>query len=163
MRPARKISTANEIRTMTEDITQTVDAEPQAAEPATDGGTETGGTVWLDYPAPDDGAEHTVVGTMKVLEQLESPQLGNRRDILVYLPPSYSRTKRRYPVVYMHDGQNLFDRATSFGEEWEVDQTLEAASEEGLEAIVVGIPNLGKERLNEYSPWHDRRHKQGGR
>jgi predicted alpha/beta superfamily hydrolase len=66
-------------------------------------------------------------------------------------------------VIYMHDGQNLFDRATSFGEAWEVDQTLEDASQEGLEAIVVAIPNMGAERLNEYSPWRDPGHKQGGR
>jgi predicted alpha/beta superfamily hydrolase len=117
---------------------------------------------WRDY-VPEDEAESTAVGTIKVLEKLHSPQLGNARDILVYLPPSYGRGKRRYPVLYMHDGQNLFDRALSFGEEWEVDQTLEEASSDGLEAIVVGVPNQGKERLNEYSPWHDRRHRQGGR
>lgn len=85
-----------------------------------------------------------------------SPQLANRRDLLVYLPPSYPTSPlRRYPVVYMHDGQNLFDRATSFAGEWGVDETLEAASAEGLEAIVVGIPNLGAERCDEYSPWMD--------
>jgi predicted alpha/beta superfamily hydrolase len=110
---------------------------------------------WKDYPEHDDGAEHTVVGTMKRMEALESPQLENTRDVLVYLPPSYGSGERRYPVIYMHDGQNLFDRATSFGEEWEVDQTLEKASADGLEAIVVGIPNLGDERLNEYSPFVD--------
>lgn len=87
-----------------------------------------------------------------------SPQLANRRDLLVYLPPSYSKSPlRRYPVVYMHDGQNLFDRATSFAGEWRVDETLEAASSEGLEAIVVGIPNAGRERCDEYSPWIDAR------
>jgi predicted alpha/beta superfamily hydrolase len=57
----------------------------------------------------------------------------------------------------MHDGQNLFDRATSFAGEWGVDETLEAASGEGLEAIVVGIPNMGRERCDEYSPWVDPR------
>ena len=119
---------------------------------------------WNDYPAQDDGAEHTVVGTVKRLEALHSPQLGNQREVLVYLPPSYSTdTERRYPVVYMHDGQNLFDRATSFGAEWEVDQTLEAASEDGLEAIVVGLPNMGEGRLDEYSPWPDPKHQKGGR
>lgn len=116
---------------------------------------------WKDYAmAAEEG--HTVVGTLKVLEGVESPRLGNRRDLLLYLPPSYARGDRRYPVIYMHDGQNLFDRATSFGEEWEVDQTLEEASADGLEAIVVGIPNTGA-RLDEYSPFHDRRHGQGGR
>lgn len=116
---------------------------------------------WRDYPAEGEG--HTVAGTLKRLDALHGPQLGNERDIVVYLPPSYGRGERRYPVVYMHDGQNLFDRATSFGNEWEVDETMESAAADGLEAIVVGIPNLGAERLNEYSPWRDRRHKQGGR
>ena len=118
---------------------------------------------WRDYPGEADPGEHTVVGTVKKLEALHSPELGNERDILVYLPPSYAQGSRRYPVLYMHDGQNLFDRATAFGEEWEVDQTLEAASAEGLEAIVVAIPNMGGERLDEYSPWHDRRHDAGGK
>jgi predicted alpha/beta superfamily hydrolase len=116
---------------------------------------------WKDYAmVAEEG--HTVVGTVMVLEGFESPQLGNRRDLLVYLPPSYSRGDRRYAVIYMHDGQNLFDRATSFGEEWEVDQTLEEASAQGLEAIIVGIPNT-ETRLDEYSPFPDRRHSQGGR
>ncbi|HEX2090845.1 MAG TPA: alpha/beta hydrolase-fold protein [Longimicrobiaceae bacterium] len=119
--------------------------------------------VWRDYPGEEDGREHTVVGTVKVLEGFHSPQLDNRRDIFAYLPPSYGSGERRYPVIYMHDGQNLFDRATSFGEEWEVDQTLEAAAEEGLEAIVIGISNLGEKRLDEYSPWEEPKHGAGGR
>ena len=133
------------------------------AQPAEDQAVGHGTGEWSDYPGEADGPEHTVVGTVKALPQLESPQLGNRRDILVYLPPSYGTSQRRYPVIYMHDGQNLFDRAISFGEEWEVDQTLESASRDGLEAIVVGIPNQGSDRLNEYSPWVDGKHKQGGR
>ena len=120
-------------------------------------------THWHDYPAAQGRAEHhTVVGTVKVLHDFHSPQLHNRRDILVYLPPSYRDSGRRYPVVYMHDGQNLFDEATSFGAEWGVDQTLEAGAEQGLEAIVVGIPNMGDARLDEYSPWLDERHDAGG-
>ncbi len=118
---------------------------------------------WQNYPSQDDGAEHTVVGTVKRLDALHSPQLDNEREVLVYLPPSYATDEeRRYPVLYMHDGQNLFDRATSFGAEWEVDQTLEAASEDGLEAIVVGLPNMGEGRLDEYSPWADPKHQRGG-
>ena len=121
-----------------------------------------GASGWRDYPPREDGGAHTVVGTVKKLERVHSPQLENERDLYVYLPPSYGKSDRRYPVLYMHDGQNLFDRATSFGEEWEVDQTLEAASADGLEAIVVGIPNTPG-RLDEYSPWHDRRHDAGGK
>lgn len=125
--------------------------------------TQTTAEHWRDYPSEADPGEHTVVGTVKVLEGVYSPQLDNHRDILIYLPRSYHEGDRRYPVIYMHDGQNLFDRATSFGEEWEVDQTLEAAADEGLEAIVVGIPNLGDARLDEYSPWHEPAHDRGGK
>jgi predicted alpha/beta superfamily hydrolase len=113
---------------------------------------------WLDYPAADDGLEHTVTGDMKVLPAVWSPQLGNRRDILVHLPPSYGTGERRYPVIYMQDGQNLFDRATSFAEEWGVDRTMVAAAKrDGVEAIVVGIPNVANQRIDEYSPFADRK------
>ena len=112
-------------------------------------------TVWRDYLAGKESPEHTVVGTLKVLDGVYSPQLENRRDILVYLPPSYEQSDRRYPVIYMHDGQNLFDAATSFVGEWQVDETLEMLAGEGLEAIVVGIPNMSKDRIHELSPFKD--------
>lgn len=114
---------------------------------------------WQDYLSVQGGDFHSVAGTLRVLHGVESPQLGNRRDILAYLPPSYERNpRRRYPVLYMHDGQNLFDAATSFSGEWQVDETMEEASRSGLEAIVIGIPNMGPDRLNEYSPYHEPRH-----
>jgi predicted alpha/beta superfamily hydrolase len=97
--------------------------------------------------------EHSISGTVLVLPDVWSPQLENRRDILIYLPPSYFASERRYPVLYMQDGQNLFDAATSFASvEWGVDETLEALSHDGLEAIAVGIPNMGERRINEYTP-----------
>ena len=52
--------------------------------------------------------------TLSRLEDVHSPELANRRDVLVALPPSYAEGDARYPVVYMHDGQNLFDPATSY-------------------------------------------------
>ena len=117
---------------------------------------------WLDYPG-DDGRQHTVVGTIKRLPSLASPQLGNEREILVYLPPSYAASpERRYPVLYMHDGQNLFDEATAFAAEWDIDATMEAAAGDGAEAIVVAIPNRGEARFAEYTPFADSRHG-GGR
>ncbi len=94
-----------------------------------------------------------VAGMIKVLPQLYSPQLNNWRDILIYLPPGYQSGQQYYPVLYMHDGQNLFDVTTSYSGEWFVDETLEQLSNEGLEAIVVGIPNMGDERMNEYGPF----------
>jgi predicted alpha/beta superfamily hydrolase len=112
---------------------------------------------WQEYHDvyPRD-AGHRVAGNVLVAKDVLSPQLHNRRDIMVYLPPSYNQGSDRYPVLYMHDGQNLFDHATSFAGEWCVDDTLEAlARSEGLEAIVVGISNTGPSRLDEYSPFID--------
>lgn len=111
---------------------------------------------WADYVSHHDEGLHTVVGTLKVLPQLPSKQLGNSRDILVWLPPTYLESKQRYPVIYMHDGQNLFDRYTSFVGEWEVDETLTALASENYEAIVVGIPSISEVRGNELSPFDDK-------
>ena len=111
--------------------------------------------LWRPYPT---GPGHTVVGEILVYKDLRSPELGNSRDILVYLPPSYRKSSRRYPVLYMHDGQNIFDEATSYAGEWQVDESMQGLSHEGLEVIVVGIPNIGVGRLEEYSPFRDPRH-----
>ena len=92
---------------------------------------------------------------LEVLEAVHSPELDNQRDVLVYLPPSYHRSDRSYPVLYMQDGQNLFDPSTSFAGEWGVGRAMNAAARRGLEAIVVGVPNMGSERLDEYSPYAD--------
>lgn len=94
-------------------------------------------------------------GTLEVLEGVHSPELGNRRDVLVYLPPSYPRGAGSYPVLYMQDGQNLFDPSTSFAGDWGVGRAMDSAARRGLEAIVVGVPNMGAERLDEYAPWPD--------
>ncbi len=94
----------------------------------------------------------TPPGRLEVIPRVESRELGNQRDILVYLPASYDRSDKPYPVLYMHDGQNLFDPATSFAGEWGVDTALAKAPRKGRRAIVVGIPNAGIERIQEYSP-----------
>jgi predicted alpha/beta superfamily hydrolase len=100
---------------------------------------------------------------LEVIPGVHSPELGNRRDVLVYLPPSYRSSRRSYPVLYMHDGQNLFDPDTSFAGDWGVGRIVDAAARRGLEAIVVGVPNMGTERLNEYSPFHDAAEGGGGK
>ena len=112
---------------------------------------------WLDYEDAYEGGGARIAGTVKVMRDVRSEELGNARDILVYLPPSYATANRTYPTLYMHDGQNLFDEATSFAGEWRVDEALEEAADEGIEAIVVGIPNTGVQRMNEYSPFKDAR------
>lgn len=115
---------------------------------------------WLPYKAVHPGPHHTVVGNVKLAHAVYSPQLRNYRDIIVYLPPSYDTAPHtHYPVLYMHDGQNLMDQATSFSGEWYVDEILEwLGREEGLETIVVAIPNTGAERIHEYSPFRDQHH-----
>lgn len=97
--------------------------------------------------------KESVTGTLLIRKRFFSPQLNNARDVLVYLPPSYEHTHQHYPVIYMHDGQNLFDAATSYAGEWHVDETLETLSSEGREAIIVGLHNTGKQRITEYNPF----------
>lgn len=92
-------------------------------------------------------------GQLEVLPAVYSPQLDNRRDLLVFVPPCYAKGDARYQVIYMHDGQNLFQAATSFAGAWGVGEAIEWASRRGVEAIVVGIANTGAARLDEYSPF----------
>jgi predicted alpha/beta superfamily hydrolase len=99
----------------------------------------------------------TAPGRLDVIPDVESRELGNRRDILVYLPASYDKSDKPFPVLYMHDGQNLFDPTTSFAGEWGVDSALAKAPRKGRRAIVVGIPNAGIDRIREYSPFVDPR------
>jgi pullulanase len=84
-----------------------------------------------------------------------APFLSGRR-VWVYLPPGYADDpSRRYPVLYMHDGQNLFDVRTSFAGEWRIDEACETliGSGEIAPLIVVGVDNGGAARLTEYTPW----------
>lgn len=109
---------------------------------------------WRPYRASGAPAGHTVVGDVRVCADVYSPQLGNRRRIWIYLPPSYAHTDWRYPVLYFHDGQNLFDRATSYaGEEWQLDETLEALSRAGQDVIGVALDHAHDQRLPEYNPF----------
>jgi len=100
-------------------------------------------------------AASTAASNVKILaDSFAMPQLNRKRRIWVYLPPDYESSQKKYPVIYMHDGQNLFDNKTSFSGEWEVDETLNRLFEQGdYGAIVIGIDNGGNKRLDEYSPW----------
>jgi predicted alpha/beta superfamily hydrolase len=87
-----------------------------------------------------------------------SPQLRNRRVIDVYVPASYHEGRRRFPAVYMQDGQNLSDPGTAFaGKTWSLEDGLAWLAERQLEPIVVGIHNT-EGRLAEYSPFPDAKH-----
>ncbi|MEM9985957.1 MAG: alpha/beta hydrolase-fold protein [Bacteroidota bacterium] len=107
---------------------------------------------WLDQ------VEGTSTRSSRVLvldPAMEMSALGRSRRIWVYLPPAYDEDpNRRFPVLYMHDGQNLFDQAISYNGEWRVDETLDSLAERReLELIVVGIDNGEEHRMQEYTTW----------
>ena len=99
-------------------------------------------------------AESTAGPHVQILAPMAMPGLDRQRTLRIYVPPSYLTSQRRYPVLYMHDGQNLFDAATSYVGEWGVDESLDdLARTHGLEVIVVGIDHGQDKRLSELSPW----------
>ena len=81
------------------------------------------------------------------------PQLNRHRRIWIYLPAGYANSKKKYPVMYLHDGQNIFDNKTSFAGEWGIDEAMDTLGVLTKECIVVGIDNGGDKRLSEYSPY----------
>lgn len=101
-------------------------------------------------------SDHTLTGNIQRHPDFVSKILGNQREVLVYLPTGYrgSRTSR-YPVLYLQDGQNVFDAATAFGGvEWGVDETAQRLVAAKLiePVIIVAVANTGVERIHEYAP-----------
>lgn len=87
--------------------------------------------------------------------EFESEKLDTLKKIWIYLPESYPNSEKKYPVIYMHDGQNLFDRETSYVGEWEVDESLDSLK--NPETIIVGIEHGGNKRIDELTPYpHDK-------
>lgn len=110
---------------------------------------------WQDHH-PRAPKPHTTVGDVRSLGEFTISGLNRTREVLIYLPPGYERDVHlSYPVMYMWDGQNLFDQSTAFAGEWQVDEMLEQRIPEGElpPMIVVGINNGGEYRLREQSPW----------
>lgn len=111
--------------------------------------------VSFDEPVLVDGSER-----LRLHRQFVSELLPARRDVIVSLPPDYFDSQRQYPVLYLQDGQNLFDAATSFikGSFWDVQTTADRLVAEGAiePLIAVGIYNAGVERMAEYTPMRDR-------
>ena len=114
---------------------------------------------WRDQasrPSPNRYRETDV----RILGPIKMPALNRELPIAVYLPPNYhTEPNRRFPVLYMWDGQNLFDPSTAFNMEWQVDLTAERLIREGKiePVIIVGVYNGGEHRLSELSPWRDAR------
>jgi predicted alpha/beta superfamily hydrolase len=107
-------------------------------------------------------------GRLERIQHFESPILGNTREVTIYLPPNYDdRGEQRYPVLYMQDGQNLFDahRAYIPGQHWKLKEAADNAIGDRTAApmIIVGVDHGGTRRIDEYTPVVDPRHNGGGR
>ena len=119
-------------------------------------------------PADQDGAvASTLTGNIRFHRAIPSRFLERPRDVIVYLPPDYEeRTHEFYPVLYLQDGQNLFDAATAFvpGHDWKADETAEDLIRAGRiqPIIMVGVYHTGETRLEEYTPDKDELHPKGG-
>jgi predicted alpha/beta superfamily hydrolase len=117
---------------------------------------------------PQAGSPDAARGTLEYPEPFHSALLGNARQLVVYLPPGYYADEgRRHPVLYMQDGQNLFDGRTSFvpGQHWHLKETADTLIGEGAvePMIIVGIHHAGGRRIEEYTPSADPNFKVGGR
>ncbi len=106
----------------------------------------------------------TITNNVRILDSnFLIPQLNRQRKIWLRLPEGYQENGDGYPVVYVMDGQNTMDLATSFSGEWEIDEALESFESEACRnAIVVAIDNGGSLRIDEYSPWVNSQYNEGG-
>ncbi len=86
---------------------------------------------------------------------IEAPQLKTTKNIWVYLPKNYENSTKKFPVIYMHDAQNLFDKTTSYAGEWNIDETLDSLN---AEVIVIGIENGGEKRMEELAPFKNEKY-----
>lgn len=106
----------------------------------------------LEYRTPQNSSAAENVDFLS--QNFAMPQFNRNRRIWIYLPPDYGTSNQRYPVLYMHDAQNLFDNATSFSGEWRVDEALNYYfSQTRRGVIVVAIDNGGSTRIGEYTPY----------
>jgi predicted alpha/beta superfamily hydrolase len=118
-------------------------------------------THWSDHfksqPRKSTANRHVIVAEQEVY----MPQLKRHRKIRIYLPESYHTSGKKYPVLYMHDGQNLFDDSTSFSGEWGIDEAMDSLGVMFGEMIIVGIDHGGSRRINEYAPYDMERFGEG--
>jgi predicted alpha/beta superfamily hydrolase len=86
---------------------------------------------------------------------IEAPQLHTSKKIWVYLPKNYTTSTKKYPVIYMHDAQNLFDASTSYSGEWNIDETLDSIN---AKVIVIGIEHGEDKRIDELTPFKNQKY-----
>jgi len=107
---------------------------------------------WQDNFKPEE-KKHTVSANVHIVaEEFDMPQLGRQRRIWIYLPEDYESSYKKYPVIYMHDGQNLFDAYTSSYGEWGIDEMMDKLPTKD-QCIIVGVDHGGEHRMSEYDPY----------
>lgn len=115
----------------------------------------------LDSEGQQTARKHSVTPGVSIMDtSFFIPQLNRTRRIWIYLPPGYNAGRKKYPVLYMHDGQNLFSDSTSYAGEWGVDEAADTLGKAHGEMIIVGIDN-GPRRMNEYAPYDMKRFGEG--
>ena len=119
-------------------------------------------SVFTDMNHGVEAATSELKSRLRLHQQFASKVVDDKRDFIVYLPPTYEvQPDRRYPTLYLQDGQNLFDPETSFikGQYWQVGETADELIATGQiePLIIVGIYNTGVHRVNEYTPLEDNR------
>jgi predicted alpha/beta superfamily hydrolase len=113
------------------------------------------GLTWTGQLSAQITKPHTASPQVQLLDSaFQIPQLDKTRGIWLYLPPDYTTSKRRYPVLYLMDGQNMFDAALAYAGEWGIDESLDSLHAAGVPAcIVVAIAHGGRDRTLEYRPY----------
>ncbi len=114
------------------------------------------GETFAQHPSPKgELAKQSTASKQVSTFTIEAPQLNATKKIWMYLPKNYHTTKKKYPVIYMHDAQNLFDATTSYISEWNVDEKLDSLN---AQVIVIGIEHGGEKRLSELSPYKNEKY-----
>jgi metallo-beta-lactamase class B len=114
-----------------------------------------------DYP--DKPKRYTASPQVKIIDTaFKMTQLNRNRRVWIYLPKNYAQSGKSYPVIYLNDGQNLFNEQTAAFGEWGIDECLDSLQNQiGKEAIVIGIDNGGDKRMTEYNPYDNQQFGKG--
>lgn len=107
---------------------------------------------WQDEFKPEEKKHTASTNVHIVSDKFDMPQLGRQRRVWIYLPSDYDSSGKKYPVIYMHDGQNLFDEFTSGYGEWGIDEIMDKLPAKD-HCIIVGIDHGGEYRISEYDPY----------
>ena len=114
-----------------------------------------------DYP--ETPKRYTASPQVRIMDTaFNMPQLNRKRRIWIYLPKGYAASTKIYPVLYMNDGQNLFnEQAAAFGE-WGVDECMDTLQNKlNKECIIIGIDHGGDKRMTEYNPYDNEKYGKG--